>query len=358
MRDAHRASTKSVYASHWKAWFRWCASQGIDATHPTHMQLANHLSAAALNSGLSAPALRVRRSAILTTCRQVDPSHVIPLAVSTDVIRAVKLRRARQKFRIPAWDLRLVLQFLTGPRYEPLESASLADLTHKTAFLLLLASGRRASEIHALSGLAPDTRRERDGSFTLNFLPDFLAKNQSPDEPSPSLHIRPLSHIASDEDGDYRLCPVRALKEYLKRTKSRRQGALRRLFLPVTASRHKDVIRSTFSRWVSGVIKKAYATLAPQDVAAVPSLPGSAGEGGGVRANLIPLTQARVHEIRAWSTTLAAVHSSRLEDILRAAYWKSANVFVDFYLRDVSCLRMDGLHALSTVVATGRQISI
>ena len=67
----------------------------------------------------------------------------------------------------------------------------------------------------------------------------------------------------------------------------------------------------------------------------------------------MPLSQARAHEVRAWSTTLAAANSVRLDDILQATYWKSWNVFTDFYLRDVSAVRLDGLHSLSAVVATG-----
>ena len=243
------------------------------------MDLANHLSAAAVNSGLSAAALRVRRSAILKTCTQVNPERAIPLATSSDVIRAVNIRRARQRARIPAWDLRLVLDFLTGPQFEPPESAPLRELTRKAAFLVMLACGRRASEIHGLSGLASDVRRERDGSFSLQFLPEFLAKNQAPDELSPALRIRPLSHIADDEDSDIRLCPVRILRAYLRRTRDRRTGPLRRLFLPCSLTRHRDIIKSTLSRWISSVIKDAYAELATHGVAGSSS---AASESGGV----------------------------------------------------------------------------
>ena len=78
---------------------------------------------------------------------------------------------------------------------------------------------------------------------------------------------------------------------------------------------------------------------------------------GGGDESLIPLSQPRVHEVRAWSTTLAAAQSSRLEEVLRAAYWRSPNVFLSCYLRDVSCIRLDGQHALSAVVAAGRLAS-
>ena len=278
--------------------------------------------------------------------------------MSSDVIRAVALRRAKTKTRIPAWDLRLVLEFLTSRSFEPLESCSLRNLTQKTVFLVMLASGRRASEIHALSGILSDVSRERDRSFRLKFLPEFLAKNQPPEEPSPSIQIRPLSLIAGPEDADVRLCPVRALKVYLNRTKTRRNGQLRRLFVPVNESRHRDIVKTTLSRWVSALIKSAYADLAsePRAGASEHLTDRPLGRGGG--ALTLPLSQARTHEVRAWSASIAAANSVRLDEILQAAYWRSTNVFVDFYLRDVSSVRLDGLHTLSAVVTSGHSCRI
>ena len=103
VQDAHRSSTKSVYSSHWRAWYQWGSAQGRDPLRLSHIQLANHLSSAAVDPGMSAAALRVRRAAVLTTCRQVDPTHEAPLATTSDVIRAVARRRARTKVRIPSW---------------------------------------------------------------------------------------------------------------------------------------------------------------------------------------------------------------------------------------------------------------
>ena len=42
--------------------------------------------------------------------------------MSSDLIRAVAFRRARERTRLPEWDLRLVLQFLTVPPFERLET--------------------------------------------------------------------------------------------------------------------------------------------------------------------------------------------------------------------------------------------
>ena len=121
----------------------------------------------------------------------------------------------------------------------------------------MLACGRRASEIHGLSGLPSDFLRERDGAYALRFRPEFLAKNQPPESTAPSIRFRP-SHTADVIDSDVRLCPVRALHAFVKRTKERRQCPLRRLFLPVADTRHQDVTKSALARWISSVIIDAY----------------------------------------------------------------------------------------------------
>ena len=52
---------------------------------------------------------------------------------------------------MPRWSLNLVLEYLKGNHFEPLESANLTMLTRKALFLILLASGRRKGEIANLS---------------------------------------------------------------------------------------------------------------------------------------------------------------------------------------------------------------
>ena len=74
-------------------------------------------------------------------------------AILGAVVRGRDLSCPRPVRRIPAWDLFLVLASLRGPPYEPLREVPLKFLTLKTAFLVPLASGRRSSEVHALSGL-------------------------------------------------------------------------------------------------------------------------------------------------------------------------------------------------------------
>ena len=71
--------------------------------------------------------------------------------VLRDLLQSFRLERPLPSCRVPPWDLSLVLSFLLGPRFEPLSSCSLRDLTRKVLFLLSLATARRVGELQALS---------------------------------------------------------------------------------------------------------------------------------------------------------------------------------------------------------------
>ena len=189
--------------------------------------------------------------------------------------------------------------------------------------------------MHGLSGLPQDIAFEPDGSISLRFLPDFLAKNQVPGDPSPCLSIRPLTAILAPDDPDRKLCPVRALRRYIRFARAIRGPTQRRLFISINSDYNKDISRSTISRWLCSVVKMAYG-----------GTPG-VGDAPSVRA----------HEIRAWSSSLAFAHSRSLREVLDAAYWRSEDPFINFYLRDVARLREDGSHGIASAVVAQHCIS-
>ena len=59
---------------------------------------------------------------------------------------------------------------------------------------------------------------------------------------------------------------------------------------------------------------------------------------------VLPLANARMHEVCALAALLAFRGSVDLEDILSACLWASHSTFTDFYLRDIALLT--GLHRL------------
>ena len=286
---AHRPGTQSVYASHWKSWLAWCEGRNINALQPLEMDIANYLASLSAIRSLSASSISTHRAAISSTLRQLGGPSFSEAPLLRSVIRGAAFADASCKKRVPAWDLFLVLSSLREPPYEPLRYCSIKDLTLKTAFLVTLASGRRCSEVHSLSGLRKDVSKEPHGAISLRFLPEFIAKNQRPEDPSPSILLRSLSHLP-DDDPDRKLCPVRALRTYRKRTEPFRRTR-RRLLLSHNQGYDKDISKSSVSRWLIAVIGSAYKKSPPNQTA--------------------PSTRA--HEIRAWSASLALACTRNLK---------------------------------------------
>ena len=132
---------------------------------------------------------------------------------------------------------------------------------------MALASARRVSCLHALS-LEPDPqqsdlpgslrfgRRKTDVTIFTN--PALIAKNKRL-ESNPPVVIKSLrSFIASEEEPDNKLCPVRALLSYLKHTQ-RRQGNCFRLFFPYKLGQGDNKLQpDSVSRWIKSAGRQAY----------------------------------------------------------------------------------------------------
>ena len=215
--QAHRLGTQGVYSSHWSRWLRWSQDNQVDPCIPSRIQVANFVAFLSTDLSISASSIKVHRAAICTTLRQLGGPSLSDDPLLRDLVCSASIRDARNPRRTPSWDLLLVLSALWLAPYEPIREIPLKFLTLKTVFLVALASGQRCSEVHALSGLPSDVASDPDGSFSLSFLPEFLAKNQSPGDPSPVIHIKALTSILCPDDEDCTLCPVRAMRIYRRR---------------------------------------------------------------------------------------------------------------------------------------------
>ena len=331
--SSHRKGTRSVYSSHWKKWCIWCHDNKVDPVSPRPIDISNFLGYLLSKFSLSASSLRVHRAAICSTISQLGGPSFSDDPLLRGVTRGAALEESKKCKQTPAWDLFLVLSYLRSSPFEPIREISLKYLTLKTVFLVTLASGRRGSEIHAIDGDPKSFAFEKNGGISLNFLQDFLAKNQIPGSKSPTIFIDSLSRILCPDDEDRFLCPVRSLKVYLKRTKAFRTSQ-KRLFISHNVEYRKDVKVQTIGRWLRETIGMAYA-----------------------ESKDLSLHNPRAHEIRAWSASLALKHSIKVEDILQAAYWRSHATFIQHYLRNVSHLKGDGSKGISSVVVAQRAVS-
>ena len=160
MEHVHRPGTQGVYSVHWDGWVRWCADHSVPPHNPSSCHLANFLTLLSCDKGLSASSVKMHRSAVCTSVRQMGGPIFSGDPFLPNLVRDADLAEAKSSHRTPSWTLFFVLSALRPDK--PLKQSSLKHLTLKTAFLVFLYSSRRCSEVHALSGLPIDVTFEPD----------------------------------------------------------------------------------------------------------------------------------------------------------------------------------------------------
>ena len=319
---AKRSSTQSLYNSRWNTWMDWCLEREMDPIDPSVTTMADFLIFLFEEKKLLPASIKGYRSAIASTLKHLSSVDFSCHPVLSDIIRSMELEKPVISRVVPHWDLSLVLDSLKKSPFEPMSSCSLKCLTQKTVFLIALASGRRRSELHALSATPGSVKFSADkSSVELHFFPGFLAKNQLPSVAGVPLEIPALPGSGPD----ITLCPVRALRIYMRRTKEFRRNR-KRLFLSYVQAYDKEISASSISRWIVDTVKFSY-------------------EDSGSSSRKIC-----AHELRALSASFAWLNRVPLDSVLRAGYWRSENSFIRCYLRDTTGLN-GKLFSLGPVVA-------
>ena len=311
-----RQSSSSVYQAKWKVYCGWCESRGLDPCSAPVVKLADFFLFLRNTKRLSISAIRGYRSALAPVLRQsgVDLTTDKDLAA---LLRSFAVSCPPRSSRLPAWDLSLVLRSLLRAPYEPLRTASTRDVSLKAVFLLALATARRVSELH---GLSAEVRHSRGWtSMTFSLAPDFVAKTQLPGQVSlDEITIPALTEFVGEQEEESLLCPVRAVREYLRRTRDCRPSCSR-LFVTVTEPR-RSVHPHTLSVWICQVIRRAYDRVSEEESR---------------------LVKVNSHEVRAVATSVLFRKVKNLALILKAGTWKCTTTFASFYLRDVAHRYLD-----------------
>ena len=311
---ARRPSSRANYQLKWATYRSWCHSQGNSVSRPTLSKVADFLCWLRSARGLSVSSIKGYRSMLSVVFRFHLPS-LSSHPVLRDLLRSFRLSSAERLLLPPAWDLAVVLRFLNSSAFEPLSQAPLHALSQKTLFLLALATAKRVGELQALSSVV--TFVGRDGC--LSYVPQFVAKSESLTRSIPrSFLVKSLSDFAAGLDEDLLLCPVRALRFYLDRTR------------PIAPVRHRLFVSP---RRPSRAMSKNAVSFFLREV--IHEAGASRPEVGSVRA----------HEIRGVSTSVAFHRNWSVSAVLESATWSSSSVFSSFYLRDIQH-EYDGIRSL------------
>ena len=209
-----------------------------------------------------------------------------------DLLRAMWLQRPNIPTSAPAWSLNKVLSFIETLSI-PLDETM---LFRKTAFLLLLSTGWRVSELHACVRNAAYCRITENSTLYIRPHPSFLAKNEDPKRRWVHKEIRLLKL----QDGSVsKLCPVTTLKEYLQLSPNRKTGDL----LLTPGNHGKKLTIHQLSTHICQLIFQADNT-----------------------------THSNVHDIRKYATSCALAETMLVGDLVSAINWSSPAIFYKFYL--------------------------
>jgi len=145
-----------------------------------------------------------------------------------------------------------------------------------------------------------------------------MAKTHVARDPSTALQglrIRSLMDPRDKSEPDRALCPIRALRYYLDRTKHLRAGR-RPLFLPLVTTASGRLCPNTISSWLKQTISLAYEVVAGHE-------------------DFLRLHSIKAHECRALSASWSALRHVSADDIIAACRWRAHTTFTSFYLRDL-----------------------
>ena len=216
------------------------------------------------------------------------------------------------------------LRLLAEPPFEPLNQASLLDLSIKSVFgsgSLWQKSVEDPCIIH---------RRETPGIQSIGSASPSESRVSS-QESDYGLLTQAYSAPRPPQGGPW--CPVRALKFYLHRTNPYR-GEMDILFL-TTSKPVRVASKQTLSRWIISVIKDSIS-----------------------REELRPAgTHVRAHDLRSQAAAWALYKGPSIQEIMEAQGWSSSSTFQSVYLKDVLIPRAKSASRVLTAASSTSSFS-
>ena len=326
---ARANSTNALYQLRWRQYVSWCRENKLSAIRPSVDSVCKFLIYLWEDKKLAVGTIKGFRSVLHSVLRHTGLDIRKDKDVS-DVIRSFILERPPSNKQTVAWNVDLVLKYLCSKKFEPLNSCSIRDLTSKTLFLIALALAKRVSELQALSSSVGFCGQGALLSLTLV----FRAKNDNKFKRLPrNFLVKSLQDLVGPEE-ERKLCPVRALRAYLQRTKQYRVDQVDNLFL-APKNLNRAASKNGLAYLLKSVIVEAHKDFNPE---------------------LLKICKVKPHEVRAVGTSLSFAHNLSIDSVLEAAQWRSNSVFASFYLKDIS-IQYENCRSLGPFVAAGTIIN-
>ena len=317
-----RQSTRLNYQARWGTYRKWCRDFGHRSSSPSIAKIAEFLTYMFKRKGAALSTIKGYR-AMLSAVFKFPLPEISTFPILKNLIRSFEISAPRPLFPPPPWDLDKVLQFLSGPPFEPLARASFLNKTKKALFLLAMATAKRVSELQALSFSVSFQGED----LVLYYDPFFRAKTESAANPLPRSVIVPtLSDFAGDLPERVQ-CPVRAIKFLRKAARSASYIPSRLFVFPRNPERAMS--KNAMSFYLRQIIV----------------------DSGAVFSSRPP----RAHDIRGIATSLNYYSNLSLSNLMQVATWKSNRVFASRYLEEVSATQ-DNIRQFGPLVIAGDRL--
>ena len=287
MSETIKESSEGEYQRKWKSFIEYVQSKGLNfedidkgivisfLSHLFHVKRLKPSTISHYRSALSRPLLEYFNQDL--NCPRIQC-----------LLRGMRIRRPHEPSPKPQWSLKKVLTLLENV-VNPSETNSL----RKTAFLLLLATGWRISEIHACVREEEYSSFNERGSLLIKPHSSFLAKNGL----RKRIKQREIRTLVGSDGQVSKICPVLATKQYLNKTNKHKTGCL---FLNPRSGR--AITLSQLRYQICSLITEAD-----------------------------PDTRAKVHDIRKYAASITLQQDMLVGDLIEDFNWRSPATFYKFY---------------------------
>ena len=291
-----RKTSTSNYQQKWKAFISFIGSINVPFEKVTFSTVIKFLTHLFYEKSLRPSTVAHYRSALSLPLKlHLDIDLRLPEV--NQLLRAMALQRPKSTVTAPSWKLSTVLDFLETETNLNTEIMKM----RKAAFLILLATGWRISELHACVRDEDLCRFTETSSLLIRPHPSFLAKN----ELRKRMSFREIKSLTTDSGTTSKLCPVTALKDYLKSTDKEKAG---KLFLSPT-NHEKTLSIAQLSSHVKALIRMAD-----------------------------PENKAKVKDVRKFAASYSFAETMIIGDLVSSLNWSSSAVFYKYYFTQTETL--------------------
>ena len=278
------------YEKKWKAFMFFLRTNDIPFRDISLTYVINFLAFLFYHKNLSPKTVAQYRTALAKPLRLYFGIDLIVPAIA-DLLKSMCLQRPSIPVSAPSWSLNKVLTFL-DELPTPLTPIM---LLRKTAFLLMLSTGWRISELSACVRDPEFCYFTGDMILNIRPHPSFLAKNENPQK---RWDVKEIKKLSLQDGSVSKLCPVATVHEYLQSTRPAAKGPL---FL-TPGSPTKGLTIYKLGGHICQLIRLAD-----------------------------PVSKIRVHDVRKYASSYSLINAMLIGELVSAMNWSSPVTFFKFY---------------------------